>query len=216
MQPVVTCILPVRGRPEQTVQVARRLLETAGDVPAEWVVSSGADDHEACQEVVIRVGLWLQVGSFGGRLTYWEALDVGTAASDAPILCCLANDLAPEPGWLANGLAAYAARFGEQGGLMGFSGDGHGPGHSCHFLIGRQFLADLGGWPTWYDHNFGDAELCQRAQALGRYGKATRAILNHRHTGRGLAPDDTVYQEGRARWAQDRATFEARRAQWAS
>ena len=214
MHPLVTCILPVRGRPEQTLVVAAALRQTAGNVPAEWWAVGGADDAASVTQVA---GLgWRALWAPSPRLTYWQALALASDGGGTPILCCLANDLAPEQDWLANGLAAYAARFGEAGGLMGFAGDGHGPHHSCHFLIGRQFLADLGGWPTWYDHNFGDTELCERAQALGRYGKATRAILNHRHAGRGLAPNDTVYQEGARRWEQDKLTYQRRRAQWAS
>lgn len=214
MQPLVTCILPVRGRPEQTIAVAEKLQATAGDVPAEWIAVGGAEDAKTVR--ALRELGWQHWIGEEPRLTYWQALSKATKHSTAPVLCCLANDLDPAPGWLTNGLAAYAARFGTEGGLMGFAGDGHGPHHSCHFLIGRTFLAELGGWPVHYDHNFGDTELCERAQALGRYGKATRAVLNHRHAGRGLAPNDTVYAEGRARWAQDRATFEARRAQWAT
>lgn len=216
MHPLVTCILPVRGRPEQTVQVAARLLETAGDVPAEWIVSSGADDHDICQEITIRAGAWRQVGSFGRRLTYWQALALATEHSSAPILCCLANDLAPERDWLANGVKAYAARFGGLPGLMGFEGDGHPVHHSCHFLIGRALLAELGGWPVHYDHNYGDAELCLRAQALNRYGKARRAVLRHLHPALSAAQDDAVYREGRAQWHQDRATFERRAHLWTS
>lgn len=214
MQPLVTCILPVRGRPEQTVAVAERLCTTAGDVRVEWLAVSGSDD----QPITMALLGWQGWINSKPRLTYWQALEIGTryGSKIASILCCLANDLDPAPGWLQNGLAAYVARFGHGHGLMGFSGDGHGPHHSCHFLIGRTFLAELGGWPTHYDHNFGDAELCERAQALGRYGKATRAVLNHRHTGRGLAPDDATYQEGARRWQQDEATFRERRHLWAS
>lgn len=93
---------------------------------------------------------------------------------------------------------------------MGFNGDGHGPEHSCHFLIHRLLLAQLGGWPTWYRHNFGDTELCQRAAGLGCYAKAAWAILYHNHPVAGAAADG-VYAEGGAHWAEDQRLFEERR-----
>ena len=73
-------------------------------------------------------------------------------------------------------------------------------------------LAHLGGWPVHYRHNFGDTELCRRAQALGRYGKAMRAVLEHRHPITTGAPDDAVYAAGRANWAVDEALYYARLA----
>jgi hypothetical protein len=215
MHPLVTCILPCRGRLEQTVTVATKLQSAAGDVPAEWWAVGGSEDAETVR--ALRELGWQHWVGEEPRLTYWQALAKATKHSQGPLLCALANDLDPAPGWLRAGLSAYFARFGQRGGLMGFAGDGHGAHHACHFLIGRAFLAELGGWPhEHYDHNFGDTELCERAQALGRYGKATRAVLNHLHAGRGLAPRDAVYDEGRRRWEQDKLTYQRRRAQWAS
>lgn len=215
MTPLVTCILPCRGRPEQTLAVAAALQERAGVTSVEWVAAGGADEAPLLRDLGDLD--WLSRTRRAARLTYWQALQLATETSQGAVLCALANDLDPAPGWLRAGLSAYFARFGVPGGLMGFWGDGHGPHHSCHFLVGRDFLAELGGWPhEHYDHNFGDTELCERAQALGRYGKATRAILNHMHAGRGLAPSDATYQEGARRWAQDEATYRERRRQWAT
>lgn len=200
----VAVILPVRGRPEGSLRAALRLQAMAGDADAAWVVAGGADEADTLAAVG-RAGWGVAQGA-APRLTYWQALALATDATDAPILCAVASDLRPGARWLERGLAAYRARFGGGDGLMGFNGDSHGPEHSCHFLIGRGLLAELGGWPTWYDHNFGDTELCARAQALGRYGKAAWALLFHDHPIVGAATDET-YREGMAGWAADQALF---------
>lgn len=210
----VAAILPCRGRAEQTIANVRRLLETASY--AHWRLWCVVDHDPAVHDALSQIGdprllLMLTDTQHG----YWRALHMATVNTDAPLLCNLANDLHAKPLWLANGIAAYQARFGDGDGLMGFSGDAHGIGHSCHFLISRALLARYGGWPVWYRHNFGDTELCQRAQAERRYGKATHAVLEHHHHERGLATDDAVYQEGRATYDTDARLFaERRRAGW--
>lgn len=211
----IACLLPVRGRPARTLEVADRLMATAGDVHAVWVAVGAAPEQATLAALGARG--WVVVGDPSPRLTYWEALALGTAATASELVACLANDLDPQTDWLRIALAAYRARFDMGPGLMGFAGDGHGAHHSCHFLIARALLEQLGGWPTHYDHNFGDTELCERAQALGRYGKTTHAVLRHAHPGRdGAVPDDAVYAEGRARWDRDRATYLQRRPMWIS
>jgi len=202
----VAVILPCYGRFDQTIEYAQRMRHKAGTViSAEWWAVGGHEDDDTIQSLVLHG--WKDQGSTEPRLTYWQALSKATAATHAPILCAVANDVWAGDDWLEEGLAAYHDRFPDGEGLMGFAGDGHGVTHSCHFLIGRGLLAHLGGWPLHYRHNFGDTELCRRAQALGRYGKATRAILEHRHPIVTGAPDDAVYQAGRAEWAADEALY---------
>ena len=134
-----------------------------------------------------------------------------TRNTDAPLLCNLANDLLPGQHWLARAVAAYTHEFGDGPGLLGFNDGHHEVGHSCHFLISRSLLDDYGGWPVWYDHNYGDTELCQRAIADGLYAKAPWATLFHDHPYFG-GDDDSVYAEGRARAEQDHVTYERRKA----
>ncbi len=205
----VAVILPCYGRHEQTLEYATRMRRKAGAViSAEWWAVGGADEGDTVR--ALGAEGWRFLVGLSGRYTYWQALEQATAASYAPILCAVANDVWAGEAWLALGLEAYRERFADGEGLMGFAGDGHGPGHACHFLIGRRLLAHLGGWPVWYRHNFGDTELCRRAQALGRYAKATKAVLEHRHPIVTGAPDDAVYQAGRAGWAEDEALYYAR------
>lgn len=197
----VIAIMPCRGRAAQTVETVRRMLATAGtgERASLWCVGSDVP-------AVVTGALCLEVPG----LTYWEALAYATDRADAPLIATLANDLLPGRDWLARGVAAYRARFGEGDGLMGFNDGLHGPEHSPHFLISRGLLDRFGGWPTHYRHNFGDTELCQRAQQAGCYGKAPWAVLYHNHLESGAA-DDAVYAAGRATYAQDAGLFEQRR-----
>lgn len=206
----VAAILPCRGRPEQTVRTVRRLLATAG--AADWTLYCVVSNiHDP--------GLGSALGDAGAEIawlpnfTYWQALAFVTQriAADAPLLCCLANDLLPGAQWLQRGVEAFRATFGDGDGLLGFNGDSHLAGHSCHFLISRGLLTRYGGWPVWYQHTFGDTELCQRAQADRCYAKAPWALLFHDHPYFG-GQDDAVYQEGRAASARDEARYHERKA----
>lgn len=203
----VAAILPCRGRTEQTIRNVQRLLATAGDV--DWHLYLIGSIGE----------MWFQFPEYAhvhtlsvanNPLSYWQALQHVTDMTDTLLIANLANDLLPGRHWLARGVAAYQARYGRLNGVMGFNDGLHGPEHSSHFLISRNLLAQYGGWPIWYRHNFGDTELCARARQDGRYGKAPWAVLYHDHLESG-APDDAVYQEGRAHYDQDAALFESRR-----
>ncbi len=201
--------MPCRGRPEQTVTNVRRLLATAGYEDWKLICIGGDAEREtliACSQVGAKVRHVLDMP----RLTYWQALAFETEHTDAPLLCNLANDLIPGMHWLNRAVTAYQHAFGSGDGMIGFNGDSHEAGHSCHFLISRGLLERYGGWPTHYDHNYGDTELCQRAIADRCYGKAPWALLFHDHPYFG-GQDDSVYAEGRAREARDRALFEERK-----
>lgn len=211
---MIAAIMPCRGRSEQTVRNVQRLLATAGKRHAQtwqlYCVLAGDDDLALALELSQHC-MAMQVDT--DRLTYWQAMAYATERTDADLIVGLANDLWACDDWLAQGLAEYRHHFGNGDGLLGFAGDGHGPQHSCHFLIGRGLLARYGGWPVWYQHNFGDTELCQRAQADGVYAKATLATLEHCHPERGLADDDAVYRAGRESYQRDAQLFTERRAQ---
>jgi len=205
--------MPCRGRAEQTVRNVKRLLATAGDV--EWSLTCIGGDRErdvlmACSAAGAKVRHILDTD----RLTYWQAMAEETRLSTAPLLVNLANDLLPGQHWLARAYAAYQQTFGNGPGLLGFNDGHHETEHSCHFMIDRGLLTSFGGWPVWFDHNFGDTELCQRAIELGLYAKAPWATLFHDHVFFG-GTDDAVYQEGRAQSDRDYRLYEERRrARW--
>lgn len=205
----IAAILPCRGRPTQTVTNVRRLLATA-EYPMQ-LIAVGAR-HESDLMGTLRRETKIETFCHDcERLTYWQALQWATSRVDASHLIGLANDLIPGMHWLQRAVDAYQETFGDGPGLLGFNGDSHTLEHSCHFLIDRRLLADYGGWPVWYDHNFGDTELCQRAIADGLYAKAPWAILFHDHPYFGGA-DDQVYAEGRARAIEDQRLYEQRKA----
>lgn len=208
--------MPCRGRAEQTVRNVKRLLATAGRVEWRlWCVVSNINDPglgsmlDEATDHTARI-VWLP------EFTYWKALHFTCKQidTDAPLIATLANDLLPGRDWLARCYAAYRARFGagDGDGLMGFNDGIHGPDLSPHFLISRGLLEHYGGWPVWYKHTYGDAELCTRAQQDGCYGKAPWAVLYHDHLITG-ASDDAVYAEGRAHIDQDAALFQRRKEQ---
>lgn len=204
----VAAIMPCRGRAEQTVRNVKRLLATAGYSDWQLTLVGTVSDLQPLATLTSHVTLRVAPGQ---RLTYWQALAEETRLCDAPLLCNLANDLLPGQHWLGRAVAAYQATFGDGPGLLGFNGDSHETEHSCHFLISRTLLDDYGGWPTHYDHAYGDTELCRRAIADGLYAKAPYALLFHCHPYFG-GEDDAVYAEGRAKEDQDRRLFDWRKA----
>jgi len=208
----VAAILPCRGRKEQTIVNARRLLATAGYEQWRLYAVGGKDESDTLSGLA-RLGI-PTFTTQADRLTYWEALAEVTATTTEPLIACLANDLIPGQHWLRRAVVAYQETFGGGPGMVGFNGDSHELNHSCHFLISRELLARYGGWPVWYQHNFGDTELCERAIADGLYAKAPWALLFHDHVYWG-GQDDAVYAEGRATVERDQRLYERRkRMQW--
>lgn len=210
----IAAIMPCRGRPEQTERNVRRLRATAGY--SDWQLICVATESEVWKTLkTMGADGPDKVLTYEGRVTYWQGLIYGMkAAWSAPLLVNLANDLLPGQHWLGRAVAAYDATFKDGDGMIGFNGDSHEVAHSCHFLISRRLLDRYGGWPTWYDHNFGDTELCQRAIADGLYAKAPWALLYHDHPYWG-GQDDAVYAEGRKAVSRDEQLYlERKRAGW--
>ena len=225
----IAAIMPCRGRPEQTVANVKRLLATAG-MPFKLLCV--IDGDPSLQEALAIPGAdvifstkWSSTPPTE-RVGYWRSLVAGTEwalrestrmQTEEPYithLVNLANDLLPGQHWLKRAVDAYQGEFGSGAGLLGFNGDSHEVGHSCHFLIDRRLLDSFGGWPVWYDHNFGDTELCQRAIELGFYAKAPWALLYHDHPYWG-GRDDAVYAEGRKAVSRDEQLYlERKRAGW--
>lgn len=208
---MIAAIMPCRGRAEQTVRNVKRLLATAGNVEWQLICIGGDSERDvlmACSAAGAKVRHILDCD----RLTYWQALTEETRLTDAPLIANLANDLLPGQHWLTRAYSAYRETFGDGPGMVGFNDGHHEVGHSCHFLISRSLLDRYGGWPVWYDHAFGDTELCERAIADGLYVKAPWATLFHDHVYFG-GTDDAVYQEGRQQVDRDHQLYEQRKAQ---
>lgn len=207
----IAAIMPCRGRPEQTVRNVRRLLATAGYSDWRLIVVGGSDDH-LLLDALAPMGVDIRKLD-RQRSTYWQALqsaEMLASLRNATHLINLANDLIPGQHWLRRAVDAYQSEFGAMPGMLGFNGDSWGVEHSCHFMIARKLLERYGGWPVWYDHNFGDTELCQRAIADNAYAKAAWALLFHDHPYFG-GDDDAVYAEGRAQATKDERLYTQRK-----
>jgi hypothetical protein len=215
----IVAILPCRGRKEQTLECVRRLLFTAGIPHGEsWkmILVGGKEDADIVESVAAETGVYGLVES-EEHLTYWLALSCATEEYPATHYICLANDLLPVVHWLAKAVKKMNHSFPDQNCVIGFNGDGHDEPHSCHFMISKSMLDTLGGWPVWYSHNFGDTEICCRANEMGRYAKAAYAILFHNHPWISAQKDDSIYEQGRRNFKTDEMLFLARRnAKWIS
>ena len=208
----VAAILPCRGRKEQTIVNAKRLIQTAGYDTWRLYAIGGKEESDTLTALA-KLGVPTMTAE-ADRLTYWQALAEATSVTAEPLIACLANDLIPGQHWLRRAVDGYTAAFGGGMGMIGFNGDSHELSHSCHFLISRSLIDRYGGWPVWYDHTFGDTELCERAIADGYYAKAPWAILFHDHPYWG-GQDDSTYAEGRALIERDQRLYEQRRSrQW--
>lgn len=201
--------MPCRGRADQTVANVKRLLATAGY--DNWQLICVVDGDREVYDAIREALPGTTVGGSQHRQGYWRCLQQGMQqVTDNTYLVNLANDLLPGQFWLRRAVDAYQQLFGNGDGMIGFNDGHHEVEHSCHFLISRGLIERYGGWPVWYDHNFGDTELCQRAITDGVYAKAPWAVLYHDHPYFG-GRDDAVYAEGRAQNERDYQLFEQRR-----
>lgn len=215
----VQVVMPVRGRQEQTLTAMRRLINTA-TYQAKYVAVSGSEDVKTLEMLA---GLY-DVKAFKAEsptLTYWQALQSATLYEpDHTLIVTVANDVLPVIHWLRNAINIYSSRSDDP--VIGFNGDGYMPdengyAHSCHFMISARRVRRYGGWPIWYQHNFGDTEIIARAHEEGAYVKAPYAILYHDHPGVAGASMDDVYRIGAAGFENDRKLFVKRRNnQWIS
>lgn len=215
----VVAILPCRGREEQTRECVRRLLATVNiphDTNWKLVLVSGTEDEQIVTSIANEFNVYGLVEQ-EERLSYWTALQRASTDYKGTHYAMLANDLIPAVNWLSQAMNKLLSVFPDGNGIVGFNGDGHGDSHSAHFIISQQLLDQFGGWPVWYNHNFGDTEFCIRAQEMGRYVKAPYAILFHNHPWISGQDDDEVYQAGRLRFRADEELFRIRRMQqWKS
>jgi len=210
----IVAILPCRGRKEQTLDCVQRLIATSG-IPHNtyWklVLISGKEDEDIVTSVSGVTNVYGIVET-EPVLTYWQALQRASQDFPATHYIMLANDLIPAVNWLTNAIHKLTNTFSDLNGIIGFNGDGHGESHSCHFMISSSLLNDFGGWPVWYHHNYGDTEMCLRANQKGRFVKAPYAILFHNHPWISAHTDDDIYAEGRKRFREDEALFMHRKA----
>ena len=127
----VLAIMPCRGRADQTLRNVQRLLTTAGYDA--WQLVCMVDADVVVQQAITesQLPVWCMATHTRG---YWPALRQATNHwPEFSLIVNLANDLIGGHQWLARAVAAYRATFGDGLGMIGFNGDHHEVGHSCHF-----------------------------------------------------------------------------------
>jgi len=200
--PSIMVVMPIYGRKMQSVEAMRRLINTAS-YSAQYIAVGGVaqvDTIDLCGQIA---GVQRHVASTE-NCTYWEALHYATQnASGDTLVVNVANDVLPGAHWLLRAIEGYNEANDT---VVGFNGDGHGEHHACHFMISMKRIRAMGGWPIWYNHNFGDTEICTRAREQYAFYKAPWAILYHNHPVMGAAFDD-VYHKGNATFERDRQMF---------
>jgi glycosyltransferase involved in cell wall biosynthesis len=218
--PLVSVLMPCKGRPEQTAALLPRLFSTAGRVA--WELICIVDDDPASAEAIRaynRTAGNTQAGmiELPQRQGYWKALAHGSRIARGRLLANIANDVLPGLNWLARLVRSHQQAFPDGMGVAGWNDGLLFDAHTGHLLIGRPLAEAWYGaacWPTFYDHLFGDTEICQRAMAEDRYIVDTRAVLFHNHPVIGKALDD-VYRFSHQKFSQDEQIFGQRRAmQW--
>lgn len=209
----IVVVMPIRGRTTQTVDAFRRLWATA-NVPAQYIAVGGRDDMDTINAAAELNHVQPLIADVP-RLSYWGALSMATqAVSDDTLVATVANDLLPVVGWLSRAKRdfEYYSRVNRDA-VIGFNGDGYGDEHACHFLLPMRVIRRFGGWPVWYDHNFGDNEIVTRAKQESIWYKSPYAILYHNHPMIGAAQNyDATYEEGSLLFSRDGNLFERRKA----
>lgn len=204
---MISCLLPLKGRYEQTLALLPRLRATAGMDYELICVIDDDPGHPDIRYLADRVERTTE------RLGYWTALSIGSPYAKGNRFVFLANDLLPGKDWLKNADRAYRVFPDGQGAVGFWDGVWHGE-HACHMLISKAMLLRWYGpalWPTCYDHCAGDNELWDRAQQENRLVVAPDAVLFHNHPRNGAAWDD-VSRLGRKEQSRDAALWHQRKA----
>lgn len=212
----VAVLLPVKGRPAETLALIPRLLETAGMALWELTVIVDDDPLLASQLLPLQRSGACRLMVMPERVGYWGCLRYALQHRDTymppRLVAFLANDLLPGRHWLRRAVEAHAATFPDGNGMIGFN-DGVNEGQlSGHALISSSLLARWYGADLWprYDHMFGDTELCLRATEEDRYAVAPWAVLYHNHHLQG-GQRDGINVLGERKWSSDAARFERRK-----
>lgn len=211
--------MPCKGRPEQTAALLPRLFQTAGNVAWELVciVDEDAESANAIRAYNSQAAQNRQpqvaIVDLPQRQGYWKALAQGSRIARGRLLANIANDVLPGLWWLERIVRSHQKAFPDGRGVAGWNDGLLFDGHTGHILIGRALAEEWYGqacWPTYYDHLFGDTEICQRAIADGNYIVDLRATLFHNHPVVGK-PLDAVYQFSHQKSRDDERIFGMRR-----
>jgi len=98
------------------------------------------------------------------------------------LVCMLADDALPQPGFLKEAVSSMAELSGKWG-VVGMNDLTGRPGLPCHWLAHRKVLPLLDGdiFHPGYNHLCVDNELGERTQQAGRYIFSEKSIVVHNH-----------------------------------
>jgi len=128
-----------------------------------------------------------------GRIGCPQMLKRLVEKSNGDLVCFIADDTIPEPGWLLNALKAMNSLPGGWG-VVGLNSQESR--HAAHFLADKRMLHLLGGefFSTEYKHCWCDNELTDIAMDHGRFVYCDEAVLTHNHPVFGTADVDSDYR----------------------
>jgi hypothetical protein len=215
----VSLLMPTLGRTDQLLALLPRIKYTAGTSLFELIVIADGDQKSADAVDHWRSANnakdWLTVVAMPERQGYWKCLaHASYHVAKGDMLSNIANDVLPGRNWLKNAVEVMQKHFPNGRGVVGYNDGILFEEHTGHLLAGREILAEWYGhnqlWPAFYDHLYGDTEICRRAMEQQCYAIALRAVLFHNHFVLGLEQDD-VYRFSHHKFPQDRDLFEQRK-----
>jgi glycosyltransferase involved in cell wall biosynthesis len=206
-------LLPSAYRSPQLWSAAAAALDST-ERPLEICVSVVLNDSDSIA-IAHKLPVLLEARTFEeynrGAVYAWNKL-LKRASGD--VIALWADDLVPEYGWLDHALAALDEMGGH--GLVGLNDlSSDGEVYAAHWLADRRFIADeLGGvmYPPMYKSWWCDREVTERAQKLGLYRWAKRAIVDHNNYTFGKSQMDRTYRDARENYEADRMLYETRKA----
>lgn len=223
--PILSVLMPVRGRAAQTVALIPRLFATSGDTPWELIIASD-DDAEVAHAIHMLNERQAEKDAPRARLVelrprrgYWNALAAASAHARGRLLANIANDVLPGLGWVTRIVETFDRLFQDGLGVVGWNDGLLFDGHTGHLVIGRALAERWYGpacWPTFYDHLWGDVEICQRAMAEDRYAVDLRAVLYHNHFLLGQTMDNGYRESHRREHADEEMFYRRRSLGWPS
>jgi len=213
---LTSIIIPTTGRRDRAVACISNLIATTKNQDVEIIVVVDADRESftALSRALRGVKHRLDYSdTYRGNKAAWNR---GLELSAGDYIVFGADDLVWGENWLPAALDVMRARFGSEGGLVGFN-DGHWDGAilSTHYIMSRQFIVEvLGGciaW-DWYKHSFNDLEVNDRAKAAGRFAWAKEAQVTHQHWTYGDRPMDDTDSRWLGHYEAARSMYELRKS----
>jgi glycosyltransferase involved in cell wall biosynthesis len=190
----VSILIPSVNRPERLRECLQAILATTKGIDAEVICSlslTDAKSHAVALEANAQV-TDNHIGLTGGTIAWNEASEV----CRGDVLSMIGDDSIVKGDWLKIALRELG-----HSGVVGLNDLSRTDGErfSTHPVVTRDYLIQHNGGVLCvphYVHYFVDVELCEHAQALGKYHFAKEAIIDHQWKGN-KSDKDNVYS-----WAQ--------------